>query len=281
MANRKMPTTRRSIVKGLGVASMGAVAPFVSTARGGSEQRVGAGEIGIAKSVNNLLRKRRYEKAKVLMEKHDVNHEISAKQIQYTANSKVSRRVGLDAVSKSKKDQDDQVTTHDNYTGVDLTRATYLISSDDNEWSTDMNWDLTGDPQNNSDCAASDDGVGITLNPDNWNINSGSDNWDDRSSLDKRGDKGRIVGFNDSDYGIQDWETGFMSYSVWRTESDFPATLYGTYTHTWDICGTGGSATFGLAVGPITVTTTLSADSWQERLDHEVQPDGTVQEVTY
>lgn len=115
------------------------------------------------------------------------------------------------------------------------------------------------------ECSGPVDGIGITVNPDLWEPVLNSWEVDDRSSIGDRGSKGVISEFNDPDGPLgapYEDRTGNLQVDLEKTEAG-SHNIYGTYTHTWNPGCIPGRVSFGLAVGPISVSVDLSTDYWK------------------
>ncbi len=211
----------------------------------------GAAEIGIENSVTNLIQRGKFEQANRLLENHDV---------RYDANLVRMPAVGTEG----------DVGTQDEW---NKSSSSFYHSS----------WNRYGDiyrsyaywtlrDGGSYECAGPGDGVGVTVNPDLWEPVLNSWEFDGRSTLDERGSKGVVTRFDDpegpADAPYSD-RTGHLQVDLEKTESG-SHNVYGTYTHTWLPGCVPGGVSFGLAVGPISVSASGGTDTWSKRADNNL-----------
>ncbi len=255
MANQSQDTAnRRRVIKGLGAGLAAATVPATVSARG--EPSTAATEVGIDTAVNKLLANGKTKQARQLLEKHGV---------PYTANEKQMPPTGVDT------EETDEVTIQDQWTksASTLYHYSYLYSGDQDSgvFQSSIYWDLN--QEGNYETDGPDDGAGITVNPDLWEVVLNSWEFDNKSSLDQRGSKGVIVKYDDP--GQNDTSdvdtTGYLRARFEKTEAG-SHNLYGTYTHTWAPFGVPSGVSFSLAVGPIGVSISGGTDTWSKRADN-------------
>jgi hypothetical protein len=170
------------VIKGLGAGLAAATVPATVSARG--EPSTAATEVGIDTAVNKLLANGKTKQARQLLEKHGV---------PYTANEKQMPPTGVDT------EETDEVTIQDQWTksASTLYHYSYLYSGDQDSgvFQSSIYWDLN--QEGNYETDGPDDGAGITVNPDLWEVVLNSWEFDNKSSLDQRGSKGVIVKYDD------------------------------------------------------------------------------------
>jgi|GEM_PF-2450541 len=251
--SNRVTANRRRVIKGLSAGLAAATVPATVSAR--DEQVTGAAEIGIRTRVNELLANGETRRARQLLEKHGV---------PYTANEKKMPATGVDVETTDGVSDQDQWTKSEST----LDHYSYLSSGDTDSgvFQSSMYWNLN--KEGNSETDGPDDGAGITVNPDLWEVVLDSWEFDNRSSLDKRGSKGVIVKYNDpwQDDQYSD-TTGYLRARFEKTEAG-SHNLYGTYTHTWAPLGVPSGVSFSLAVGPIGVSASGATDTWSKRADN-------------
>ena len=236
----------------------------MSTTAAGNEGLRGAEQAGITNAIDRLLQNGRIEEVSKLLDAHDVEHATTR------------RTVGTSS---------DEVSTQDEWgkSESEFVRNTWVEDSWTDRYASYFWWELKGGGCA-CDGAGPNDGVGLTLNPDNWNIDTGNRFSDEHSSLEDRDAEGRLWEYNDpssDSWSRREDSSGHCKMSAYRTEFDAPSTIYGTYIHTWNPFGIPGGASFSLAIGPIGVSTDINTHSWTMRVDHVVNLDGTIEEHRY
>ena len=254
MEKYKLDAGRRTVLRSIGAGIAGSAA-VVGTATA-EEPDTAASAIGIGEAVRSLIRQRKANQAVRLLEKHDV---------PYDGSTLAMPPVGIDHSDVSIQDQwTKSASTFNHYT--------WLSSGDSDSgiFQASTSWNLNQEGNYETDGPA--DGVGVTINPDLWEPVLNSWEFDNNSTLDERGSKGVIVDFDDptmnDDVDGSD-TTGWFDVELEKTEPG-SHNVYGTYVHTWLPGGMPGGVSFGLAVGPLSVSVSGSTDTWTKRDDNNV-----------
>ncbi len=253
--------TRRGMLRTTGVSIGMAGISGLAVAEKHPDENRGTEQAGIQNAVDRLLQNGRVEQANKLLKKHDIEHATTKRTMEHSPEGPSTQ----DEWGKSESE---------------WIRSTWVEDESNDRYGSYLWWHLKGGGCA-CDGAGPNDGVGLTLNPDNWNIDTGNRYSDEHTTLEDRDAEGRLWEYNDpsSDSAFKrDDSKGIVKMSAYRTEFDAPATIYGTYVHTWNPFGVPGNASFSLAVGPIGVSTGFNTHSWKRRIDHVVHLDGTIEE---
>lgn len=255
--NRSSSINRRKFVTRIGASMAGLTIPLVGSATAQNKNnKVGAEDVGINTTVLELLKAGKHQKAEKLLTKHNIDYDSSFGMTP----SDGTHESGNNSNQISTQDQWSRAMSWFYHTTWHNSGRTYQSYTQ---------WDLNSpDP---IDTAGPQDGIGITVNPDLWEIINYSWKSDNRSSLHKRGIKGVIFDFNDpNDTGAgSSLTTGWGTVKIQKIERG-NHNIYGTYAHTWNVGGVPGWASFGLNIGPISVSGNGAVDHWKKRKDNNI-----------
>lgn len=150
-------------------------------------------------------------------------------------------------------------------------------------WYTDHYWDLAegNATDGNAEIADPDDGVEISFSDEHWTHDNPEASAGDRTDFDSIGSRGLGALFDDPANNSISWDTDKVNSLVWtylwRMDKAAPYTLYSHYAHTWSHVT--GSIGIGYAAIPFTFSFGWDTDHWEVWINHQVHPDGTVEET--
>lgn len=214
-----------------------------SVVAGGSDDGVTMVEAGVEDEFNKLFRSGKFGKAVKLLEESGVDYDAA--------------KVGLGEYQGRGR-----VGMHDDLDKGDTTLWLCGGNVSGDTYQANLGWDpsLTGDL---ADCVGEEDIVAISWPDDRWRFKPGSQSLGEHTdSFDpnpegctaRYSDYAAIAGFDDPQY---------MSVELEKTESG-DANVYGHYSHNWEpFCVGGGSVSFGITAGSLTVTTN-GLDHWEK-----------------
>ncbi|HKL28701.1 MAG TPA: hypothetical protein VJ898_05470 [Natrialbaceae archaeon] len=242
-------TDRRTVLTTVGTAFVGLAAGVGSVA---AKSESSAKAAGIHTAVQRLLHNGNHRQARRLLEKHDIAHDVERRRMP---------SVGHDEHKGDISKQDQWTKSESKFSHTSWRKAGDVYHSL-------AQWDLEKIGEWETD--GPKDAVGITFNPDLWEIVNGSWDFDDQSSLAKRGQKGIIVEYDDPRKKDELADTtGWASIDYEKTEAG-NHNVYGTYCHTWVPLGIPGWVSFSLSAGPIGVSTSGRVDTWKKRADNNL-----------
>lgn len=136
------------------------------------DENRGTEQAGIQNAVDRLLQNGRVEQANKLLKKHDIEHATTKRTMKHSPEGPSTQ----DEWGKSESE---------------WIRSTWVEDESDDRYGSYLWWHLKGGGCA-CDGAGPNDGVGLTLNPDNWNIDTGNRYSDEHTTLEDRDAEGRL-----------------------------------------------------------------------------------------
>lgn len=214
-------SNRRSFLKRTGSISGGLMAlstiPSSVTAK---KKNTGQGteDVGITKAVQRLTKQQKFEKAKQLLEKHDIEYDHDRVKVAVPSQD--------DGVSAQEVFNDEKSTF--DFFGYETTYPLYNV---------ELHWDLHPRyPE--SDCPDPRDGNAISFSQDRWAFEPNSENLDTYNTNFSVENEGTYAKWDDAEAYVGDGvTTGHQIVGLEKQESG-AHNVYGHYIHTYqNLCG--------------------------------------------